>query len=338
MSITTRDVARAAGVSVATVSRALNQSKTVTEATRNHVCRIADELGYVPNSVAKSLKTSQTQTIGFVVGDISNPDYISIAHAVEEIVRKENYNLILCSTGNKQQQELDYLQMLLSKNIDGLILNTTGLNNTFIKKMNERIPIVLLNRKLDSCKIRGDYIGTNSYLGSYQLTKHLLSLGHQRIYVVRGPDRLDNSRDRFQAFLDAMQEYGYSVGNDYPYVYSTEYTRVDGMNAVKHMLSFDPLPSAIISHSNLPMLGILDELHRTSLRIPQDISLAAYDALPNSHLMALRPTYSFCDTAAIGVQAAHSILEHIKNPSRSYHEYVFDPDIILGNAVAPPRV
>ena len=130
MSVTIRNIAEAAHVSVATVSRALNNSPAVTDKTRERVFTVANKLGYVPNSVAKSLKTNHTQTIGFMVSDITNSDYISIARIVEDIVRPRGYNLILCSTGNRREQELDYLKMLFSKSIDGLILNTTGFNNS----------------------------------------------------------------------------------------------------------------------------------------------------------------------------------------------------------------
>lgn len=334
MSVTIRDIAEAAHVSVATVSRALNHSPAVTDRTRDRILAVAGELGYVPNSVAKSLKTSHTQTIGFLVSDITNSDYISIARVVEDIVRPRGYSLILCSTGNRKEQELDYLQMLFSKSIDGLILNTTGFNNAYILKMNEKVPVVLLNRNISDPKFRGDFISTNSYLGSYMLTRHLLALGHRRIFVVRGPVHLSNSVERFLGFVDAMEQAGCPVGVDYPYVYCGEYTRENGVDAAAKALAMDPLPTAILSHSNMPMLGVLEELHRRKGRVPE-LALASYDDLPDIRLMEIQPAIAHFDTIALGRQAARSILEHIQNPRLEPREYMFDPVVLPGNREFP---
>lgn len=338
MSITIRDIAQRANVSVATVSRALNHSPSVTVGTRMRVYKAAEELGYVPNSVAKSLKTRHTHTIGFMVSDITNTDYIAIARTVEDSVRLENYSLILCSTGNNRQQELDYLEMLFSKNIDGLILNTTGFNNEFILKMNSKIPIVLLNRTIPTPldEFHGDLITTNNYLGSYLLTKHLLDLGHRRIFVVRGPTYLNNSIERFQAFVDAMQEEGLVVDDTYPYIYVGDYTCQAGIDAVQYMMqNFNELPTAILSHCNMHMLGILKALHHHPTLSAADFSLSTYDDIPNIDLMEATPTIAHFDTIEIGRQVASSILAHIKDPSRPFHKYVFDPTIISGNSCVP---
>ncbi len=339
LSITIRDIAQHAKVSVATVSRALNHSPSVTEATRMRVYKAAKELGYVPNSVAKSLKTHHTHTIGFLVSDITNADYIAIARTVEDYVRLENYSLILCSTGNNQQQELDYLEMLFSKNIDGLILNTTGFNNEFILKMNSKIPMVLLNRSIpvSMSGFRGDLITTNNYLGSYLLTKHLLELGHSKIFVVRGPLHLNNSIERFQGFVDAMREVGLFVDDTYPYIYVGDYTCQSGINAVQYMQNFKTLPTAILSHCNMHMLGILKALHHHPTLCASDFSLATYDDIPNIDLMEATPTIAHFDTIGIGQQVASSILAHIKDISLPFRKYVFDPTIILGNSCMPPR-
>lgn len=329
MSVTIRSIAKAANVSVATVSRALNNSDVVTDKTRQHILTTAEKLGYIPNSAAKSLKTRHTQIIGYLVSDITNSDYISIARVVEDIVRPQGYNLLLCSTSNQRQQELDYLQMLLSKNIDGLLLNTTGLNDDFIATMNQRIPIVLLNRKvsISNSSFRGDYITTDSYQGSYQLTKYVLSLGHQRIFIIRGPLYLNNSADRYRGFVDAMAEAGFPIGKDYPYLHTDEYTRESGIAAVQKILHLSPPPTAIISHSNMPMLGVLEELHRLRPNISK-FFLASYDSLPNIDLMEKPPTTIRFDIKAFGSQAAQSILEHIRDPNLKYREFVFPPTLI----------
>lgn len=334
---TIKDIAREANVSLATVSRALNHDPCVTDTMQARVMTTAKRLGYVPNSIAKSLKTNSTYTIGFLVSDISNNYYISIARSVEDIVSRQNYNLMLCSTGNQQGRELDYLQMLMSKNIDGLILNTTGLNNDFILEMNKKTPIVLLNRRIMHEKFKGDLVDTNSYLGCYKLTKQLLAMGHRKIYVVRGPAHLSNSFERFQGFADAMSEVGITIDNDYPYVYTGEFTLKSGEDSIHYMQQMEDMPTAILSQNNMMTVGILKELRRCMIRIPEDISLVSYDSINYMDLMMTRPTSASFDMAAIGEKVGQLILNRIKNPETPNREYIFDPTITPGNSLGIPR-
>ena len=334
---TIKDIAREANVSLATVSRSLNHDPCVTDAMRTRVLETAKRLGYVPNTIAKSLKTNSTYTIGFLVSDISNSYYISIARSVEDIVSSQNYNLMLCSTGNRKERELDYLQMLMSKNIDGLILNTTGRNNDFVLEMSKKTPMVLLNRRIMAPEFRGDLIDTNSYLGCYRLTKQLLALGHRKIFVVRGPAHLSNSFERFQGFVDAMGEAGIQVDKTYPYLYTGEFTLQSGVEAIRHMCALEDWPTAILSQNNMMTIGILEELRRKMIRIPEDISLVSYDSINNMDLMTTRPTSATFDMAAIGEQVGQSILSRIKNPEMPCREYIFDPTITPGNSLGIPR-
>lgn len=336
-SATIKDIAREANVSLATVSRALNHSSCVTDAMQKRVMDAAQKLGYVPNSAAKSLKTNSTFTIGFLVSDISNSYHISIARIVEDIVSKHNYNLILCSTGNSKQRELDYLQMLMSKNVDGLILNSTGLNDDFVLKMNKKTPMVLLNRRIISPSFHGDFIDTNSYLGCYRLTKQLLALGHRKIYVVRGPIHLSNSYERFQGFVDAMSEAGITIDRHYPFIYVGEFTQKSGVDSVKKLCAMEDKPTAILSQNNMTTVGILEELHRRTLRIPEDISLVSFDSISNIDLMVTRPVSASFDISTIGQQVGQSILSRIKNPCAPNLEYIFDPIILSGNSLGLPQ-
>lgn len=334
---TMKDIAREANVSLATVSRALNHDPCVKDAMQARVLDAAQKLGYVPNSIAKSLKTNSTYTIGFLVSDISNNYYISIARTVEDIVSRQGYNLMLCSTGNRQDRELDYLRMLMSKSIDGLILNTTGLNDAFVLEMNKKTPMVLLNRRVMAPEFRGDLVDTNSYLGCYQLTRQLLALGHRKIYAVRGPAHLSNSFERFQGFADAMGESGITVDQQYPYVYTGEFTLQSGVEAIRHLCAMQDRPTAILSQNNMMTIGILEELRRSMITVPEDISLASYDGINNMDLMITRPTSARFDMTAIGERVGQSILARIKNPEQPGQEYIFDPTIVQGNSLGIPK-
>lgn len=334
-SVTIRDIAHAAGISVATVSRALNHSPSVSDAMQERVFQTARQLGYVPNATAKSLKTNSTNTIGVLVSDISNPDYISIVRTIEDIVSPYGYSLILCSTGDSQQRELNYLNMLYSRGVDGLILNTTEQNNDLILKMCEHIPTVLLNRNIQDPRFHGDYIATDNYAGIYQLTNFLLSLGHRDIYIVKGPSHLRNNHERFQGFCAAMQEMGYQVDDDYPFSFSGDYAQQTGISAVRKILAMPQHPSAILTFSNITMLGVLSELSHSLLsrRIPEEVSLASYDSLPNLDLLSIRPVTAQFNNHDIGDKCAHAILERISDPALPNRKFIFKPVIVPGNAV-----
>lgn len=184
--VTIKDVAREANVSAATVSRVLNMNQFVDEGIRERVLSVSKRLEFVPSSIARSLKNSTSHTIGLMVGDISNTNHIAMARSVEEVIQAKNYSLIMCSTERDRERERKYLNLLMSKNIDGLILNTSGENLDLVLEMNRQIPMVLINRRIDVPGFVGDLVDSNNAMGTYQLTRHLLVLGHRKIYVVRG--------------------------------------------------------------------------------------------------------------------------------------------------------
>ncbi|MPM76897.1 Ribose operon repressor [bioreactor metagenome] len=186
-------------------------------------------------------------------------------------------------------------------------------------------------------KFRGDLIDTNSYQGCYLLTKQLLSLGHKKIFVVRGPLHLSNSFERFQGFADAMKEAGIDVMKQYPYVYTGEFTQQSGIDAVRFLQQMEERPTAILSQNNMMTIGILEELKNTQIRIPEDISLVSYDGVNNMDLMITRPTSARFDMQLLGQQVGQSILARIKDPELPSREFVFDPIIVNGNSLSIPN-
>ena len=331
--VTMQEVAKDANVSIATVSRVINNNYNVNEKTRQRVLKSMEKLSYLPNSIARSLKINATNTIGFVVSDISNTYHISIARAVEDVIEKHNFNMTVCSTGNDKERELTYLKLLMSQNIAGLILNTTGKNDDFILEMNKYIPIVLLNRKIDSAEFVGDLVGTDNYNCSYQLTEILLKMGHRRIFVVHGPLELSNGMERFSGFVQAMKDYGVDVGEDYPYKFNSEFSLDGGYNAVEYMRKLPQKPTAIFAQNNMSTIGVLKACKEHNINAPEDISLVAYDTIDNLNLMATRPTVASYNTHSMGYKAGKAILERIKNPRIPNREFIELPEIITGNAV-----
>lgn len=333
---TIKDIAQKAAVSIATVSRVLNQNAFVTDEVKQRVMAAAHELDYIPNTAAQSLKTNKTSTIGFVISDISSEALILAARATESVIAREKYNMILCSTENDPIRERDYLKMLVSKNVDGIILNTTGKNTEAILEVNRHIPIVLYNRRIDDPRFVGDLVDTNNFQASYQLTRQVLLLGHRRILVVRGPDYLSNAEERFEGFAKAMQEAGVDVTSGYPYIFTGEFCYQTGADAVDFLLTMEEPPTAIISHNVTMSLGIMARASAKNIKIPEDISFVSYDGISNVELMTVRPTSAMYDTAQMGTQIGRSMLERIENPQMESRKFIFDPQIVQGNSLGVP--
>ena len=164
-SITIKDVAKECGFSVATVSRVINDNYYVSPEVKKKVIAAISKLDYTPNSVARSLKSNSSGIIGYITADFSNSYHITIAKAVEDIVRPMNYNLIVCSSNNSAISEEQYLRLLMSKNVDGILLNSSGKNDDFILDVNKKIPMVLITRRLNTPGFHGDFADCNNVYG-----------------------------------------------------------------------------------------------------------------------------------------------------------------------------
>lgn len=334
--ITILDVAKDAGVSPATVSRVLNHNLHVDPALKDRVLASIQKLNYLPNANAQSLITRNTYEIGYLVSDISNSYYSMIAHDVESIVSREKYNILLCSTDEKQQQEYIYLQTMLRRHVDALILNPSCLNNDLIVKISKSVPVLLMNRKIDNAAFHGDFVDTDGYLGCRLLTEALLQAGHRRIYCVCGPEFYPNARERFRGFVDAMAEHGITVDDSYPYVFNGQFTIQGGKAAVEQLRHFSEPPTAILSENNMSTVGILQQLRRYHISIPGDISLASHDHIDNMELFSAQPVSAVYDLGEIARCVGTAVLQRIRNFNMENRSYIFSPSLSEGNSIAPP--
>lgn len=333
--ITIKTVAEECDVSIATVSRVLNDNYYVSPDIKQRVLDTINRLGYVPNSVARSLKLSTSGIIGYITSDISNGYHIMIAKAVEDVIRSSNYNLIVCSTGNDAEAERQYLKLLMGKNVDALIINTCGENDEFVLHANESIPMVLVNRRLNTPGFHGDFADCNNVLGMYLLTKDLLNKGHRDIYLVEGPPNLSNTRERLEGFSKAMSEAGIYDMNRYPFRYQGDYSLNSGFEAIAHMPALPRQPTAVLAANNTMTLGILKALKHFGLTAPEQISVSGFNGIDHIELLENRPTVAHFDPYKIGQAAGQAIMERLHDNTIDNREYIFSPTLIHGNAVAP---
>ena len=337
--MTIKDVASKCGVSTATVSRAINNNGYVSKELKTLILDTCNELGYIPNSTARSLKINSTGIIGYITSDISNQYHITVAKAIEDVIRPSNYNLIVCSTRNNQLAEDQYLKLLLGRNIDALVINTTCENDEFIASISQKLPTVLVNRRLSVPGFHGDFADGNNVMGTYLLTKDLLEHGHRRIYILEGSYKFSNARERYEGFHKAMAEAGIDTQKNYPYRYEGDFSEQSGFNGIVHMLNhFDQVPTAILSTNNAMTIGTLKALHTYHISVPEQLSVVGFNGIDNLELMTTRPTVANYNPYEIGTAAGQFVLDRIKDSSLKNREAIFDPEMIPGNATSSPRI
>ena len=331
---TIKDVAREANVSIATVSRVINNSGTVKPELEERVLQAIHNLNYSPNIVARSLKTSSTSTIAFLVSNISDPYFIKIGRGIEDYIKDFGYNLIVCSIDHSKEKEVSYLQLLKEKKVDGLILNTTGYNDKLISEISQYIPMVLSNRRINSAFFRGDFVDSDNIGGVNDLTKHLLACGHRKIGVVNGPLHLSTASERYRGFCNAMKTAGITVDESYPYMYEGLFENQSGYNGAKALLERDDPPTALVLMSSEIALGAMQYLHESKIAVPEAVSIVCFGDIQNREMLYVTPTIASTNTLGMGTKMGELLLERIQSKEDvSNREICFTTQMHYGNSV-----
>jgi LacI family transcriptional regulator len=206
---TISDVAKRAGVSTMTVSRVINSSGYIAQETQERVEKAIAELGFVPNALARSLRFKQTKTIALVLTDITNPFFTTLARGVEDAASENGFTVMFTNTDESSDEEAENLNTLLQKQVDGVLLVPAGSSNESVTYLQERsIPVVVLDRRVPNVKV--DTVCSDSVPGAYQVTRHLIDLGHRSIAIISGPLHISTSADRAEGYRLAMQEAGFA--------------------------------------------------------------------------------------------------------------------------------
>lgn len=310
---TIKEVAAEAEVSTATVSRVLNDSGYVSDEIKERVMEAVAKLNYQPSAIARSLKQDKTFMIGVIVPDISNPYFMGISRGIEDVVGVEGFQLMFCSSDESPEKESRLLQLLQEKRVDAIVLATAGGNDAAIRSLAESgLPIVLVDRKLDDEEAGRalDLVAEDNADGAGRLTTKLLEAGHVRIGVVNGPARVSTGRERFEGVLKAMKENGLEPS---PLVFNGGFTTEDGIRAVRKFLQADPRPTAIVSLNNRMSLGVLLEIVRSGLRIPDDIAVASFGEVEAGCLLK-NPGLYYIDQHPydMGIKTGEILLKRIR--------------------------
>lgn len=277
---TIADVAKRAGVSKMTVSRVINDSGYISPETRERVQQAIEELGYIPNALARSLRFKQTRTIGLILTDITNPFFTTIARSVEDAASEQGFSVIFCNTDEDEEHEAEYVNVLMRKQVDGLLLVPTNCYSESIPFLqSQTVPFVVLDRRIPETQV--DVVRCDSETGAHTLTQHFLDLGHRQLAILSGPREVTSAVDRVAGFQRAIQEAG--LPPDATRVIYGLFTVDGGYRSAQELLAMDaPPPTAIFAANNFIAIGALKALREHGLRVPDDVSLGAFDDLPAS--------------------------------------------------------
>lgn len=283
-------VAERAGVSIATASRVMsNSSYPVSPATRQKVLKAAGELGYAPNSLARSLRSQRSKLIAALVGDNADPYFAEIMRGVEEVANEHGYLTIVCNTDRTPAKELNYLQALRDYRADGIIFAGGGLNEPghtqrveeIIREITERgaAVITLAQHTLHVPSIQADNFG-----GARDMTARLIELGHRKIAFVTGPSNLTVANVRLQGYMTAMIEHGLSI--DPHLILSGNFDLAGGERAAHSVaqMSEQERPTAVFAGNDETAFGVMLELPKLGWRVPQDISVCGFGGLPMAQM------------------------------------------------------
>jgi LacI family transcriptional regulator len=303
------DVAREARVSVFTVSAAINKTKRVSTTLTRRVEGAICKLNYRPNLLARSLAQQQTHTLGMVVADIANPFFPDMVRAAEDAAQKAGYGMLLCNSDDKEDKEAVYLELLISKRIDGIILNKTpGALTVGQRRMLDeaKVPIVLLMRTCPGLKT--DIVQTNDRLGAIEAISHLARIGHKKIAFVSGPLNVSNARARRQGYCAALGEWGLEYEPNL--TFEGDYRIESGHRAGHALLPHQP--DAVLVTNYLMTIGFMKAADEISLRCPEDFALVSFDDYPWLGCFRPRLTTIELPRYELGDAAVRLLLERIQ--------------------------
>jgi LacI family transcriptional regulator len=330
---TIRDVAKRAGVAPTTVSRVLNNSGYVRASTRARVEAAIQELGYVPNRVARSLRLKRTHTLALVVTDITNPFWTTVVRGVEDAANEAGFTVILCNTDESPTKQDAYLQVLLQKRVDGILLtpaHSTPEPVALIQR--QKIPVVVLDRRVPGAEV--DVVRCDSQEGAYKLVQHLLELGHRRIGVLTGPEDVSTSSDRVAGYRRALREAGLDEAHEW--VRYGQFTLDSGAEGAREMLELDARPTAILAANNFIAVGALRVLYEAGLDIPGDVSLVAFDELTFDPSAVPFMTVADQPAYEMGQQATKLLIARLTDPAvDGCQEIVLPARIVVRRSSGP---
>jgi DNA-binding LacI/PurR family transcriptional regulator len=328
-----KDVADAAGVSTATVSRVLANKPHVRQEVKAHVMKVVQELNYRPNRVARSLRSRKSAIIGLIVSDIENPFFQQVSRAVEDAAHEKGYSVMLCNNDEDSDKEQRYLHLIRDENLAGVILSPTRQTaDNFSTTSELNIPMVVIDRRVSNAEV--DNILIDNVQAAHTLATHLIEHGYHRIGAIFGMGST-TGRERREGFTRAMREHDLQPSTEM--VKYANAREEDGFNTTLKLLQLPEPPDAILTSNSLLAAGVLRALRENQKAIPKEIALASFDDTTWAKLVVPALTVIEQPTYEIGRTAAELLIKRIKDPKRSNREVILKSKLIVRQSCGCPQ-
>jgi LacI family transcriptional regulator len=315
-----------------TVSRVVNGTGPVSPERRERVERALVEVGYMPNAVARNLRTKRSDTIGLVLPDMTNPFFTTLAQGVEMALREAGITLLLTNTDEDEDEERRVVPVLLGRQVDGLLIVPSGDASDAVRLCREQgVPIVLVDRRAGVDGV--DVVRSDAEGGSLGLGRLLVGLGHRDAAVLTGPASVPTAVDRAAGFSRAFVE---EAGLPAPAVEHGHFTIESGMTMARAAMAREPRPTALFAANNFIAIGAMHALEALGLRVPADVALVAFDDLPRAMV-----TFPFLTVAAqpafeMGRHAVAMLLERAANPDAPAQDLVLPTELLVRRSSGDP--
>jgi DNA-binding LacI/PurR family transcriptional regulator len=335
-SVSIRDVAKRAAVSIATVSRAVNGITTVDPELAKRVWKAVEEVGYVPNPQARALVSGRSHMLGLIVSEITNPFFPELVQEFENLAVAQGYEVMIGSTNYEPARTESLVRRMLQRNVDGVAVMTFGIEEDLVKRLVEsEFPLVFVDAgpKLPNIRVLKVDYGE----GIREAVQHLAALGHRTIAFISGPLRLRSAVSRRDAFLKSMAELGLKAPAGH--IVEGDHTMEGGMAAIERLLAHAQLPTAVVCSNDMTAIGVLHGLYRTTHKVPDDISVVGFDDIHLAQFMLppLTTVQMSCKhLAAAAVQALRAGIEP-DHPKAAQKEWPIPTHLVVRQSSAFPR-
>jgi len=326
MTVTIKDIARYSGVSVSTVSRVLNKKPDVNTETELRVKNAIKKLGYRPSSMARALVLKKSNVLGFVVPDITNPNFPELARGVVEKAKHFGYAVIFFDTNHDNEVEKEAINLLKSNQVDGILVSFSEANQVELSRLKEEnVPAVQIYRKSPKSVI--STIAIDNVDSAYQAVKYLISLGHRRIgHLTTGISTLSGA-ERLEGYKKAYREFGYEYKDEW--IYSGSHCSDTGYEGMNVFLDQDEPVTAVFASHDLMAVGAYEAIFNRNLTIPGDVSIIGHDNIEVSRLIHPKLTTIDTNKNKLGQAGVELLLEEMSGNSRINREVIFKTELIV---------
>ena len=323
--VTIADVAREAKVSVATVSRVLNNNSRVMPETMQRVEAAIEKLCYEPNILARNFRKNESRVILILAPNITNPYYSNILTGIGAAARRLGYSVMICTTDGESAQELEFLNMLAKKRADGAILLASVMQSRELEKYARQYPIVQCSEYEPGTKIA--HVAVDNYKAARQAVDYLIKTGHTRIATISSVNGYPSTRLRLRGYYDGLQEAGIPVTEDYIRYGSFDYSFQSGVVAAEGLLGLDQRPTAIFCISDMLALGAINGAQATGFRVPEDVSILGFDDVEHATMFRPHITTMAQPCYQLGECAAELLYELMREEGEKRREIMLPSEL-----------